>query len=277
MLHALAGRPDQLQIGEYPWYVAVTNDVQDHLETSSIEQESSGISEEQVERIRQGLSFRYPHLAATRTPSKMTATDRKGREKDREAAEKTVEPPAVLRKWRKPAFLTPEISGKEYGNVMHTVMQYIAYERCREEEGIREEIKRLTERGFLTSEQAEVVDSQKLLRFFGSEIGRKLCSGIPYLREFKFSVLDSGGNYDPALKGEQVLLQGVVDCALLEKDGITIIDFKTDYVIEETIPAVIARYRPQVDTYAEALLRIYEQPVKERYLYLFHLNKFVAI
>lgn len=277
MLHALAGRPDQLQIGEYPWYVAVTNDVQDHLETSSIEQESSGISEEQVERIRQGLSFRYPHLAATRTPSKMTATDRKGREKDREAAEKTVEPPAVLRKWRKPAFLIQEISGKEYGNVMHTVMQYIAYERCREEEGIREEIKRLTEKGFLTPAQAEVVDSQKLLTFFESEIGRKLCSGIPYLREFKFSVLDSGGKYDPALKGEQVLLQGVVDCALLETDGITVIDFKTDYVTEETIPAVIARYRPQVDTYAEALLRIYEQPVKERYLYLFHLNKFVSI
>jgi len=68
-----------------------------------------------------------------------------------------------------------------------------------------------------------------------------------------------------------------VDCALLEADGITVIDFKTDHVTEESLPAVITRYRSQVGTYADALERIYEQPVKARYLYLFHLDRFVLV
>ncbi len=48
------------------------------------------------------------------------------------------------------------------------------------------------------------------------------------MREFKFSVLDDGANYDPALEGEEILLQGVTDCCLIELDGLVILDFKSD-------------------------------------------------
>ena len=74
-----------------------------------------------------------------------------------------------------------------------------------------------------------------------------------------------------------MLLQGVVDCAMLEDDGITVIDFKTDYVTEETLPDVVERYRAQVQTYANALAQIYEQTIKAQYLYFFRLNRFVSI
>ena len=74
-----------------------------------------------------------------------------------------------------------------------------------------------------------------------------------------------------------MLLQGVVDCALLEEDGITVVDFKTDNVTEETLPAVTERYRPQVQTYGEALSRIYEMPIKAKYLYFFRLDRFVEV
>jgi ATP-dependent helicase/nuclease subunit A len=95
------------------------------------------------------------------------------------------------------------------------------------------------------------------------------------LREFKFSILDRGEQYGDGLEGEQVLLQGVVDCALLEEDGITVLDFKTDSVTEETVRDRAAHYRIQLESYSEALSRIYEMPVKARYLYFFRLNKFV--
>jgi ATP-dependent helicase/nuclease subunit A len=156
-------------------------------------------------------------------------------------------------------------------------MQYICFENCTEEAGIRGEIDGLVQSGFLTPEQAATVDSEKLHRFFSSEIGVKLRSGIAYLREFKFSILVDGSQYDSALKEEKILLQGVVDCALLEDDGITVIDFKTDYVTEENLQQVISRYRGQVETYADALQRIYEQPVKARYLYLFHLDRLISL
>ena len=76
---------------------------------------------------------------------------------------------------------------------------------------------------------------------------------------------------------EQVLLQGVVDCALIEEDGITVIDFKTDSVTEETVSDAVERYRSQVGAYAQAVSRIYGMPVKEKYLYFFRMNRFIAV
>ena len=122
-----------------------------------------------------------------------------------------------------------------------------------------------------------MADSGKIAAFFDTEIGRKLRTGCPCLREFKFSILDDGSHYGDGLEGEQVLLQGVVDCALLEKDGIIVLDFKTDHVTESTVAAAAERYRLQVQTYAEALSRIYEMPVKAKYLYFFQLGRFVEV
>ena len=72
-------------------------------------------------------------------------------------------------------------------------------------------------------------------------------------------------------------MQGVVDCAILEDDGIVVLDFKTDHVTEETIIDTAERYRGQVETYAGALARIYKMPVKETLLYFFSLNRFVKL
>ena len=276
-LHACAGIPRETCLGRYPWKISVCQAPEVTPSTQAVMEEPAKIPEEELVRIQKGLAFSYPHMSAAQMPSKQTATAQKGRVKDLEALENTEEPPQPVRKWRRPAFVTPQFSGREYGNVMHTVMQYISYEKCTDVAGIRREIAGLVARGFLTQAQAQAADPVKLSRLFASEIGRKLRSGIPYLREFKFSILDNGKQYDPSLEGESVLLQGVVDCALLEKDGITVIDFKTDYVTEETLSGILSRYRQQVQTYADALQRIYEQPVKAKYLYLFHLDRFVPV
>ena len=227
--------------------------------------------------LQEALAFRYGHTAATQAPSKQTATQRKGRAKDEEAAAEAAEPKIIQRSWRKPAFMEKLRRGKDYGNAIHAVMQYIHYDACGSAAGVKQEVKRLLAQGFLTEEQAEMVRPEKITAFFDSPIGRKLRDGTDYLREFKFSILDDGQHYDPDLVGEQVLLQGVVDCALLEADGITVVDFKTDYVTEETVEAVAARYRVQVDTYADALRRIYGKPIKEIYLYFFGLDRFVRM
>lgn len=97
------------------------------------------------------------------------------------------------------------------------------------------------------------------------------------LREFKFSILENASSYDPDLHQEQILLQGVVDCALIEEDGITVLDFKTDSVTEETFPMLAERYRPQVSTYADAISKIYKKPVKHALLYFFRIGKFFEI
>ena len=75
----------------------------------------------------------------------------------------------------------------------------------------------------------------------------------------------------------------VFDCplcngpALLEEDGITVVDFKTDKVTEATLPERTEHYRPQVLAYADALHRTYELPIKQALLYFFHMDRFVSI
>ena len=64
---------------------------------------------------------------------------------------------------------------------------------------------------------------------------------------------------------------------LAQEDGITVLDFKTDRVTKETVVSAANRYRPQLETYAEALSRIYEKNVKEKYLYFFHLGELIGL
>ena len=274
-LFRLGGKPAQTAVSELPWRIVV-GEAPEITVGSAIEQTAETMPEGTEEVLREALAFRYAHSAATKAPSKQTATQRKGREKDAEAAEEAEEPKTVIRSWRKPSFGSKSIQGKAYGSAIHAVMQYIRYEDCGDVDGVRREVARLHEKGFITEEQARIANCQAIAEFFDTPIGRKLRDGTRYLREFKFSILDDGCRYGQALEGEQVLLQGVVDCALME-DGITILDFKTDYVTEETLSAVVERYRPQVEVYGDALGRIYGMPIKAEYLYFFHLGRFVEL
>ena len=122
-----------------------------------------------------------------------------------------------------------------------------------------------------------MVDCEKIALFFKTEVGRKLCAGISCLREFKFSILDDARHYGLDLEGEKILLQGVVDCALIEEDGITIVDFKTDKVSQLSFENSINQYRVQIQTYADALSRIYNLPVKAKFLYYFNTNMLCSL
>ena len=98
------------------------------------------------------------------------------------------------------------------------------------------------------------------------------------LREFRFSLLLPADALYPGAAGEELLLQGVVDCCLREEDGLVIIDYKTDRVkTEEEIAARAALYRGQLTAYAAALSRILGQPVKECVLFFLSAGRAVKL
>jgi len=142
---------------------------------------------------------------------------------------------------------------------------------------VKANVDMLVAAGRLSLEEAEAVSCKQIAAFFRSPLGLRLQSAPQVLREFKFSVLNDGQTVDPALSGEKILLQGVVDCALVEDDGITIIDFKSDRVTPETVAQRASAYVHQVQTYARAMARIYERPVKEAVLYFFAIDQIVPV
>lgn len=276
-LFQMADRPDETKIGAFPWQIHADQDPEIRAVDRALAAEEKRLPKEALDRMRESLAFQYGHAAATAAPSKQTATQRKGRVKDQEAAENAQEPKQLARVWRKPSFAGAAPQPTAYGSAIHAVLQYIRYEACGSAAAVEKEVRRLVDERYITEEQGKLVNCGKIAKFFSTELGKRLQNDPSVLREFKFSILDDGAAYGPGLEGEQVLLQGVVDCALVEADGITVVDFKTDHVTEKTLPAVTERYRPQVEVYAEVLGRIYEKPVKGKLLYFFHLDQFVPL
>ena len=267
------------RVHQYPWLVTLQN-------VSPAAPAARGTETEETHAVRpldrgqvlESVAFRYAHEAATRLPAKLTATQLKGRGLDLEAAEEAPAQPEPSRKpWRTPQFLQDRpLTGREKGSATHLFMQFVRYESCTTREGIRQELVRMQAEKFLTPRQAEAVDAEKILALFSSELGNRILHADSLRREFKFSILADAAAYDPAAVGEQVMLQGVVDCFWQEPDGIVILDFKTDY-IHGDLQQKAARYAPQLRAYAQALSRIYQCPVKKTVLYFFSAGREVEI
>ena len=229
------------------------------------------------------LGWRYPHGGCAAIPSKLTATQLKGREKDSEAAENAVElrpAPSQGTTLRRPVFegqrpLTPA----QKGTALHMVMQYLDYGRTGSLAEIEDEISRLVLGQYITPQQGAAVDPADILRFFRSGLGLRLRGSSRVEREFKFSLLAPAADYyAEAEPGEQVLLQGVVDCWFVEADGtVTVVDFKTDRVGESAVAARAEDYRPQLDAYARALSQAAGMAVRRRCLWFFSVGREIEL
>ena len=272
-LHTLAQmKPDHTEIGDPVWDIQVTEpDAQDEAQAVG---SFTDVSKETVdiEAIHRALRFQYSHEEATRTPSKQTATQLKERDKDREVADKT---PAksFFTGWRKPSFVDTKAGSIQKGNAIHAVMQYVDFSKCASEQALSAELNRLEHAGMISAEDIALVDPQRILALFQSDLGKTIAASKQVLREFKFSVLVDSGLGD----GDKILLQGVVDCAVIDEKGIRVIDFKSDRVTQDTLAEKTAEYKGQVDAYAQALTQIFSLPVTEKWLYFFNLNQAGAL
>ncbi len=273
-LFAISGRPRSTELKPPLWHIeAVT--VMDDMQRMEQQQEDAVQYTPQLQQIKDALAFSYGHMGATCTPSKQTATQIKGRQKDREVAEGTKHMPTFV--WRKPQFVSEEKQATLRGKAIHTVMQYIAFDQCQNAQQIQAQIADMVDRKLLPAQWVELVDVSLILQLFQTPMGQRLINSKKVIREFKFSILDDANQYNPDVFGERVLLQGVVDCAILDDDGLVILDFKTDRIRPEQLAERAEVYKPQVMAYASALSRIYQMPVKSVQLYFFERNQFVEV
>ncbi len=261
-----------------PWLMAL----HDKEEAPTRRQERGGVTQ-RVELPLGTLpvyTWRYPHAAATALPSKLTATQLKGRELDHEAEEGAVRRRPIL--FDRPDFAEEKgLTAGERGTAHHVVMQFLDFAQTGSVEAIDADIRRLVDKGIVAKRQADAVDRQVILNFFRSDLGREvLNAGEGLQREFKFSVLEPADRYFPELgedSGETVLLQGVVDCWFDTPQGLVIVDFKSDRVSEENLLARAESYKPQLEAYATALSRLLDRPVCRRVLWFFALSRAVTI
>ena len=224
------------------------------------------------------LGFVYGHRAATVTPSKVTATQLKGRAIDEEIAEGTL-PRRRESAPERPRFLQEKrgLTGAERGTAMHLVMQFLPLDTAAEPWAVAEVIDGLRRRRLLTPEQAAALDVPALVRFLASPLAERIRNAPRLWREYRFALLTDAGIYDGDAAGEEMLLQGVADCVFETESGLAVVDFKTDRVQTAEVQQRAEVYRAQLDAYAGALSRILEKPVTERILYFFACGEEISL
>ena len=118
------------------------------------------------------MELRYGHTAACTIPTKVTATQLKGRVLDEEIAEGAASARPRRLDFQRPLFLQQErrLTAAERGTAMHLVMQYLELDGPDPEEQVR----RLTERRLLTPQQAEAVDMERIRAFLATPLAQEI-------------------------------------------------------------------------------------------------------
>ena len=246
---------------EYPWEIRILPAPVLVADEGQKENWNEGAEPdlELLKRLESEIDFVYPDAVLRGIPAKVSASEL--------AAESAGEDYAVL---SRPAFLSQSgLTPAEKGTALHQYMQFANYAAAAKDS--KGEQGRLVQEGFLTAEEAAVVDLKKVAAFLESPVAKRMLSAKQCHRELRFTVEIPASRLRPDLPGEQpVILQGAVDCVFVEEDGAVIIDYKTDRAA--SAEALWERYRIQVELYRLAVEQVLEVPVKECLLYSFALG-----
>ncbi|GAB6149401.1 helicase-exonuclease AddAB subunit AddA [Clostridium novyi] len=257
-----------------------TNEIilEDIKEIEDIEESSSYYDE-----INERLNFKYKYIESSKLPTLLTVTELK-RMKNSSMYEDYSRDMYTPKLVKKPMFMEKDkkLKGAEKGTAMHAVMQKINYSEELTIEDINRQMETMVEKEFITKEQADSVEAEKILNFFKSNIGKRLLKAENVRRETPFHMeLKSTEIYESLPKeiyeNENIMIQGIIDCYFEEEDGIVLLDYKSDYFKEGQEEAIIKKYKVQIDYYARAIEELTGKVVKEKYLYLFYGDKEVEI
>lgn len=174
-----------------------------------------------------------------------------------------------------PEFLKPEkvISGSDRGTIYHHVMELIPFQENLSLTAVDEALTVLVKEGRLKPEDRKVVNDRKLVRFFASGLGRRMCrafSAGKLHREQPFVIgLQAKELYPESASEEVVLVQGIIDAFFEEEDGLVLMDYKTDYIQEDAEKELSQKYKCQLRYYRTALEKLTGKKVKEVWFYAF--------
>lgn len=239
------------------------------------------------------LSWQYAYPQAVRTAAKFSVSEVKRRYQELHSDELQDEAalsvpaaaviPTALGEDDAFAALPPwlageeaAVSGAQRGTALHKALQYITPAADQTTATLRREIDAFVRQGLLSREEAKLVYVPVLAAFCQSDIGRRMAESPELHREYPFTVLLAGGDPLPETEtGEQILIQGVIDCLFREDDAWILVDYKSDRL--ETADAFRSRYAVQLALYKRAVEQITHRPVEETYIYSLHLQQEIRL
>ncbi len=221
--------------------------------------------------FRARLDWVYPHLSAARLPAKLSVSELKGLREQEPDAEPMLEEGLRLSRPRFTNQFRP--AGNEVGNALHQALQFCDFQRLAADP--EEELARLVAEGFILEKQRALISVDKIRTFTQSDAFSRLLASDYYCKEERFLFPMQASELFGAEAEGEILIQGVLDCYGVSGKEAFLLDYKTDRVQSEE--ELIARYRVQMELYAEALRRVKGLKVTRREIYSFSLNRSVIV
>jgi len=286
---------NQGKIGTMQWTLHSDESLMSPEPSTTSENVAQGLppaDPEILEVLRRRIEWQYPFIAATRESAKTSVSGLRRRANelwDEESASPFQPAPSGLQpsssNHRSPS--AGRQSSTDRGNAHHTFLQFVSLDRVGNATELKAEAQRLVRQKSLTAEEAELLDLNGLAKFWRSELGERIRANKDSIRrELRFTARISaleiseliGGSAhskEAGLSNEFVIIQGVVDLAIILPKEIWLVDFKTDAMKAKELDEKIRVYEPQLKLYSRALSGIYQRPVSEAWIYFLSLGEAV--
>ena len=254
------------------------------------------VSEAETEELTEKFSWKYAWRDMGTHKQKVSVSELKHRamEERSEEAEQTLNTAEPLFPQEIPTPYLPrfvqealENAGALYGTMVHRFLECLDFaalpEFVSEKQGlhyVKTQIDSLCTLGRMTEADAKRLNWNQLLGFLQSNTAKRMriAAQAGMLEREKPFVMSVPAQlvWEESLPEEEVLVQGIIDVFWEEKDGIVLLDYKTDRV--DNSEELIRRYKKQLELYADALNRFGAgKTVKEILIYSFALAEEIVI
>lgn len=163
----------------------------------------------------------------------------------------------------------------DIGNLYHFFMQNISLKSNIDYEYLESELNRMLDSEMISSEDVKYLNIYKVLKFFESNLGKRVIECFnkdreKVYREFEFLM---NHRVDKINENNDLRIQGIIDLFFFDGDKIVLVDYKTDKNIFNDNKVIPNRYKEQLYYYKIALNKIFNVDVSESYIYSFENNK----
>ena len=217
------------------------------------------------EFLRDRFAEKYKYQSRTEIPSKVSASALAHNDEDSFNI--------IL---SKPMFTQEDnMTGAEKGTAMHTFLQYADFGKMIENAG-QEKI-RLLNSGMISKEEFDCISEDDIIKFTKSKTYEYITTAERAEKEYRFTVNISADEIGEKYSGskDDVLLQGAMDCLVINSNGMIIIDYKTDKV--QYLSDLKRRYKKQLELYKNAAEQIFQKPVLKCLIYSTRLGEEIEV
>ena len=226
------------------------------------------INDVEITKIEDALNKKYKYELATKIPTKSSVTKLKQKE---EKIDTTFIKPKFIRQDE-----ATKLTGAQKGTLIHLCMQKLEIGKEYDINTINNLIEDLVEKEMITKVEAENINKNAILEFTKSKIWNEMKSAKEVYREKPFYITVPAKEIYGEDVEEEILVQGIIDLYYIdEKDKITLVDYKTDYVQQEQ--ELISKYKSQLELYKKALEEALGKKVSKVYIYSTFLKKEIEI